>query len=164
MRIKFLYSLFFIASVVASAQITTTRMDQLKIGMSSNEVLKLLGSKPAAIADDTEFKLKQKGIEYTVVVGEGYLSGEEGKSYLKSVGTTSKLIKTISGLGVGSSIEDLWKAYSEKYKIQLNKATGNFREFTIEDEQNGTLLQFHLQNAIVTKIEIVSYNPEECFL
>lgn len=164
MKTSLIYGLFLLNSILASAQISTTRMNDLKIGMSSSEILKLQGNQPAAIADDTEFKLKHKGIEFTVFVGEGYLSTEEGSAYLKSIATTSKAIKTISGLGVGSSLDDLWKAYSDKYTILLNKSIDNLREFTIEDEQNGTRLSFSLKNEIVTKIEINSYNPEECFL
>jgi len=164
MKTNLLYCLFLINSLVVSAQITTTRMNEFKIGMSSSEVLKLQGSKPAAIADETEQKVKQKGVEYTVYVGKGYLSGEKDVSYLKSISTTSKAIKTISGLGIGNSLEDLWKAYSDKYTVYVNKATENTREFTIEDEENGTRLTFYLQKEIVIKIEINSYNPEECFL
>ena len=39
-------------STFSFAQISTTRMNELKIGMRPNEVMKFYGKKPAAIVDD----------------------------------------------------------------------------------------------------------------
>lgn len=39
-------------STFSLAQISTTRMNELKIGMRPNEVMKFYGKKPAAIVDD----------------------------------------------------------------------------------------------------------------
>lgn len=51
MRIKITLLGFFLLSVVGFGQISTTRMNELKIGMRPFEVLKLLGEEIAAIVD-----------------------------------------------------------------------------------------------------------------
>ena len=151
-------------SVIGFAQISTMRMNELKIGMRPSEVLKLSGNKPMAIADDNETKIALKGIDYTIEMRSGYLSKTENDTYLSSISTTSKNIKTLSGIGVGSSLDDLWKAYSSKYNVYLDKSNNNYREFKIDDKENGVIMNFNLKNEIVTKIELNSYNPEECTL
>lgn len=164
MRTKLALIGFIMFSAIGFAQISTMRMNELKIGMRPSEVMKLFGNKPMAIADDNETKISLKGIDYTIEIRSGYLSKTENDTYLSSISTTSKNIKTLSGIGVGSSLEDLWKAYSEKYNVFLNKSLDNYREFRIDDQENGTILLFQLRNEIVTKIELNSYNPEECTL
>ncbi len=164
MKTKYITYLLFCFSTFCFAQISTTKMNELKIGMRPAQIMKLLGSKPTAIADNNETNIKVNGINYTIYIQEGYLSKGEGDTYLGSISTTSKAIKTLSGVGVGSTVEDLWNAYSSKYNVFLNKSENNFREFRIQDEENGTMLIFELKNEIVTKININSYNPEECTL
>ena len=155
---------FFLLSIVGFGQISTTRMNELKIGMRPSEVLKLLGKKPAAIVDEGETKITLKGIDYTIEIRSGYLSKTENDTYLSSISTTSKNIKTLSGIGIGSTLEDLWKAYSSKYNVFLDKSNNNNREFRIDDRENGVILTFSLKNEIVTTIRLSSYNPEECTL
>ncbi len=164
MKTKYITYLLFCFSTFCFAQISTTKMNELKIGMRPAQIMKLLGNKPAAIADNNETNIKVNGINYTIYIQEGYLSKGEGDTYLGSISTTSKAIKTLSGVGVGNTVEDLWNAYSSKYNVFLSKSENNFREFRIQDEENGTMLIFELKNEIVTKININSYNPEECTL
>lgn len=164
MKTKYITYLLFCFSTFCFAQISTTKMNELKIGMRPAQIMKLLGNKPTAIADNNETNIKVNGINYTIYIQEGYLSKGEGDTYLGSISTTSKVIKTLSGVGVGSTVEDLWNAYSSKYNVFLSKPENNFREFRIQDEENGTMLIFELKNEIVTKININSYNPEECTL
>lgn len=164
MRIKITLLGFFLLSVVGFGQISTARMNELKIGMRPSEVLKLLGKKPAAIVDEGETNITLKGIDYTIEIRSGYLSKTENDTYLSSISTTSKNIKTLSGIGIGSTLEDLWKAYSSKYNVFLDKSNNNNREFRIDDRENGVILTFSLKNEIVTTIRLSSYNPEECTL
>ncbi len=89
---------FFLLSIVGFGQISTTRMNELKIGMRPSEVLKLLGKKPAAIVDEGETNITLKGIDYTIEIRSGYLSKTENDTYLSSISTTSKNIKTLSGI------------------------------------------------------------------
>ncbi|MBO6212442.1 hypothetical protein [Algoriella sp.] len=149
-------------STFSFAQISTTRMNELKIGMRPNEVMKFYGKKPAAIVDDYKKIITINGVNFTFSIGKGYLSKTENDSYLNSISTTSKNIKTLSGIGIGSTLDDLWKAYGAKYDIYLNKAEFDSREFRIQDAENATLLLFELKNEIVTEIILNSYNPEEC--
>lgn len=164
MRTKLALIGFLIFSGIGFAQISTMRMNELKIGMRPSEVMKLLGNKPMAIADNSETKITLKGIDYIIEIRSGYLSKTDNDTYLSSISTTSKNIKTLSGLGVGSSLEDLWKTYSSKYNVFLDRSDNNYREFRIDDKENGMILNFNLKNEIVTKIELNSYNPEECTL
>lgn len=164
MRTKALIFGLLLFSIIGNAQISTTRMNELKIGMRVSEILKLYGNKPAAIAEGYDIKITVKGIDYLVSIGNGYLSKNEQDVYINSISTKNKNLKTLSGLGVGSSLEDLWKAYSGKYNVLLSKSDQNMREFKIDDRDNGTLLNFKLKNEIVTEIELNSYNPEECAL
>ncbi|WP_413532557.1 hypothetical protein [Empedobacter brevis] len=164
MRTKIAFFGFFLLSIIGFAQISTTRMNELKIGMRPPEILKLLGKNPAAIADEGEMNITLKGINYTIELRSGYLSKTENDTYLSSISTASKNIKTLSGIGIGSSLEDLWKNYSSKYTIFLDKSNDDYREFRIDDKENGTILLFQLRNEIVTKMELNSYNPEECTL
>lgn len=164
MRTKIALLGFFLLSVVGFGQISTTRMNELKIGMRPSEVLKLLGNKPVAIADENETKITLRGIDFTIEIRSGYLSKTENDTYLSSISTRSKNIKTLSGIGIGSSLEDLWKAYSSKYNVLLDKSNNNNREFRIDDRENGVILSFSLKNEIVTTIGLSSYNPEECTL
>lgn len=164
MRTKLALIGFIMFSAIGFAQISTMRMNELKIGMRPSEMMKLFGNKPMAIADDNETKISLKGIDYNIEIRSGYLSKPENDTYLSYISTTSKNIKTLSGIGVGSSLEDLWKVYGEKYNVFLNKSLDNYREFRIDDRENGTILLFQLRNEIVTKIELNSYNPEECTL
>lgn len=164
MRTKITLLGFFLLSVVGFGQISTTRMNELKIGMRPFEVLKLLGKKIAAIVDEGETNVTLKGIDYTIEIRSGYLNKTENDTYLSSISTTSKNIKTLSGIGIGSTLEDLWKAYSSKYNVLLDKSNNNNREFRIDDRENGVILTFSLKNEIVTTIRLSSYNPEECTL
>ncbi|WP_314241536.1 hypothetical protein [Empedobacter tilapiae] len=164
MRTKIALLGFFLLSVVGFGQISTTRMNELKIGMRPSEVLNLLSNKPVAIADENETKITLKGIDYTIEIRSGYLSKTENDTYLSSISTRSKNIKTLSGIGIGSSLEDLWKVYSSKYNVLLDKSNNNNREFRIDDRENGVILTFSLNNEIVTTIGLSSYNPEECTL
>ncbi|MGV0753880.1 hypothetical protein [Empedobacter brevis] len=164
MKIRFTFLGFFLLSAFGFAQISTTRMNEFKIGMRPAEIMKLLGNKPVALANESEKNISLKGIHYTIYIGSGYLSKTEGDAYVNSISTSSKNIQTLSGIGVGSSLEDLWKVYSTKYNVFLNRSENNLREFRIDDKENGTILLFDLKNEIVTKITINSYNPEECFL
>ena len=164
MRTKIALLGFLLLSVVGFGQISTTRMNELKIGMRPSEVLKLLGNKPVAIADENETKITLREIDYTIEIRSGYLSKTENDTYLSSISTRSKNIKTLSGIGIGSSLEDLWKAYSSKYNVLLDKSNNNNREFRIDDRENGVILSFSLKNEIVTTIGLSSYNPEECTL
>lgn len=164
MKIRFTFLGFFLLSAFGFAQISTTRMNELKIGMRPFEVLKLLGEEIAAIVDEGETNVTLKGIDYTIEIRSGYLSKTENDTYLSSISTTSKNIKTLSGIGIGSTLEDLWKAYSSKYNVLLDKSNNNNREFRIDDRENGVILTFSLKNEIVTTIRLSSYNPEECTL
>ncbi len=164
MRTKITLLGFFFFSIIGFDQISTMRMYELKIGMRPSEILKLLGNKPVAIADESETNITLKGIDYIIEIRSGYLSKTENDTYLSSISTTSKNIKTLSGIGVGSSLDNLWYVYATKYNVLLNKSNNNYREFKIDDNENGVILTFYLSNEIVTKIELSTYNPEECTL
>lgn len=145
------------------AQISTTRMNKIKLEMKTPDFLKLFGQQPIAFVEDVEQKYTLNDVDYFVVIGRGFLSKNESDTYVRQIRTTSPKIKTLSNLGIGSSLEDLWKHY-HKYQIYIDKLNDNQRSFRIEDVENKSTLNFLLKNNKVIEIEVNSYNPEECFI
>ncbi|MEF9477634.1 hypothetical protein OWR28_07835 [Chryseobacterium sp. 1B4] len=81
--------------------------------------------------------------------------------------TTSKKFKTKSGIGVGSTRDDLINAYRNYPNFSVrpdwdknDKPVKDSGYFNIEDSQAGTLLSFKFVNNIVTEISV--YLNEGC--
>ena len=80
---------------------------------------------------------------------------------LYSITTTTPKIKTLSNVGVGSSLEDLWKAY-KNYNISIGniwdekteKYTTTERVFQLNDYEVGTAIYFYLRNDKVYEITV----------
>ena len=152
--------IFIILSSSLFAQITTTRMGHIKIGMRGKDIAEMHDRKTNYSLNN----LKHQGAILNVELNPGYLSKYEGDEYVTIISTQSKNLKTMSNIGVGNTLEDLWNTYHSKYTIDVSKEDEGLRTFTLEDAENGTRLLFDLKNNIIIKISIYSYNPEECFI
>lgn len=157
--------LLFAASIALSAQISTTRMNDLKLGMSLSEAESKLGH-PLELSKGEDnwgytTKISHKGAEFQVRFIEN--QNENGMTYysLYEVETTSSAVKTLSKIGVGSSLDDLWKAY-KNYSISIWKMwdektegySNTERVFQLQDNDASTVLYFYLRNDKVYKISL----------
>ncbi|SMC51202.1 hypothetical protein [Moheibacter sediminis] len=157
--------LLFAASLALSAQISTTRMNDLKLGMSLSEVESSLGKPLELTKGENDYgyvtKISHKGAEFSVRFIEN--QNESGMTYysLYEVETVSSAVKTISKIGIGSSLDDLWKAY-KNYSISVwkgwdentEKYSTTERVFQLQDNDAATVLYFYLRNDKVYKISL----------
>lgn len=158
-------TLLFSLAFLLNAQISTTRMNDLKLGMSLSEVESLLGKPMELTKGENEWgyvtRISHKGAEFSVRFVEN--QNESGMTYysLSEVETTSSAIKTLSKVGVGSNLDDLWKAY-KNYSISIWKMwddksesySTNERVFQLQDNDASTVLYFYLKNDKVYKISL----------
>lgn len=150
---------------ISFAQISTTRMNEIRIKNTLSEVEKALGQKLeiSKKLDDWLYKvtINDKGTEFQLSFTE--YTDESGKQIIElyEVSTQSKSIKTLSKLGVGSSIDDLWKAYKD-YNISIwnswdektEKYSTTERTFQLHDYDAGTALYFQIRNGVVYEISL----------
>lgn len=147
------------------AQISTTRMNEMRLNNTLQQVEKALGQKLeiTKTGDDWLFyvKVTDKGADFTLGFLESINESNSNELVLYEIKTNSSEIKTLSKLGVGSSIEDLWKAY-KNYNISVwqmwdeieDSNSKTDRVFNIQDHDAGTSLYFYLRNNKVYEIVI----------
>lgn len=156
------------ASSLIYSQISTTRVNDLKIGMKLSEVEKITNQKLELTKDENDWLYMQdvdyKGLKLNLGFMEMIDENEQSTFQLYEISTTSTQVKTLSKLGVGNSLEDLWKAY-KNYNIsvwnqwdeKIEKYSTNERVFQIDDFDTSTALYFYLKEGKVYKIS-VSFN------
>ncbi len=162
-KILLLFLLFMIQ--FSFGQISTTRMNEMRIKSTLPEVEKALGQKLeiSKKLDDWLYKVtvNDKGSEFELSFTE--YTDENGKQIIElyEITTKSTSIKTLSKLGVGSSLDDLWKAY-KNYNISIwnswdektEKYSTTERIFQLHDYDAGTALYFQLRNGVVYEISL----------
>lgn len=166
-KLNLIFILLFVGDCVFS-QISTTRMNDLRLEMKLSEVEQVI-KKPIELSkNDTEWgyvaTIDYNGSIIKLIFSE--FSDENGNiSFrLNQLETTSTKIKTLSKLGIGNSIDDLWKAYKnytvsvwKEWDMQTEKYSETNRIFQLIDTDAGTVLNFFLQNNKVYKITL-GYN------
>ncbi len=163
---KILYTvLLFPVTILLNAQISTTRMNDLKLGMTLSEAESKTGQSLELSKGEEDWayntKIIQKGTEFILRFIEN--SGDDDSIHysLYEIETSSENIKTLSKIGVGNTLDDLWKAY-KNYNISVWKSwdseteTYSEREriFQLEDLDAGTVLYFYLRNNKIYKISL----------
>lgn len=157
--------LIFSAFLSLNAQISTTRMNDLRLGMSLTEVESALGKPLELTKGENDWgyvtTVSHKGADFFVRFTEN--QNESGMTYysLYEVETTSIAVKTLSKIGIGSSLDDLWKAY-KNYSISVwkgwdektEKYSTTERVFQLQDNDASTVLYFYLRNDKVYKISL----------
>lgn len=165
---KFFTLAFLTFSLAAFAQISTTRMNEMRINNTLAEVEKALGRKLeiAKKVDDYFYtiKINDKGSDFNLSFAE--MVDDQGRTYyaLYEISTKSPNIKTLSKIGVGSSLEDLWKAY-KTYNISIwnswdetpDKYSTKNRTFQLSDYDAGTVIYFELENDKVIEVTLSLY-------
>lgn len=160
---KYLFSLFLVVASLSFAQISTQRMNDIRLRTKLSEVEKTVGQKLelAKKMDDWLYKttVSHKGAE--LELGFNQFTDENGQVRIElyEISTTSTAIKTLSKVGVGSSLDDLWKAY-KNYSVSIwstwdektEKYSTTERVFQLNDNDEGNALYFYLRNGVVYQI------------
>ena len=171
MKKLFVFSLLFCFSFIwGQKSISTIRIGDIRINDSVQSIEKKLGIKLKIKAPTEEYGLHTAMImQYDVPVKLSFYKSEYKNkiSYsLSSISTKSAALKTISGMGVGNTYEELFNIYKDKnFEVYSNYENKKLRYFIIDDvdEKNGlyTSLTFTMENGIVIEVTI-SYNEGDC--
>jgi hypothetical protein len=157
----------FVAGIALQAQVSTTRINDIKLGMSKTELEKAIGQKIKLQLNengypDGESTVVSKGITYKVVFSSDGESGNNFKVY--TVKSSDSSLKTLSGIKIGSSLDELLSKYKnlnisiyDGYEDKSGNRTKAFRYFNVEDYDAGTILQFKLVNGKVSSFDVM-YN------
>ncbi|MBO6212443.1 hypothetical protein [Algoriella sp.] len=170
---KLLFMTAFVAAIFLQAQVSTTRINDIKLGMKLTELEKLTGQKFKLKLNeygypDGDLTIVSKGITYKV----GFMSNGEDASptnlTVYTIKSSDSSLKTLSGIKIGSSLDELISKYKnlnisiyDGYDDKTDKRTKAFRYFNIEDQDSGSMLQFYLVNDKVTSFDVM-YNDEGC--
>lgn len=160
--------LFFMAMMTISAQngeLTTLRIGGFKYQMSLKEV-KEISEKPLYnVKNEYDADSKMATYKGQKILLEGinmYEGAIESDLKVYSLSTKSPLFKTKSGLGVGSTKEQLFQTYKDypnfsvgqRWDMKTEKISTSETYFSLEDTTTGTTLQFILKDNIVTEVMV----------
>lgn len=160
----------FVTGIALQAQVSTTRINDIKLGMKLTELEKLTGQKFKIKLNeygypDGDITIVSKGITYKIGLTT---NGEEGAGSstltVYTIKSSDSSLKTLSGIKVGSTLDELLSKYKnlnisiyDGYDDKTDKRTKAFRYFNIEDQDTGSTLQFYLVNDKVTSFDVM-YN------
>jgi len=159
---------FGMMSAQENFELSTLRIGPFKIFMSKTEAEKIAGTKLYAEGDKKN-NVKYNGETIQIDIFDQYVN--EANPSVPSVSymtTTSKKFKTKSGIGIGSTRDDLINAYRNyssfsvrpEWDDTMQKPVKDAGYFTLEDSQAGTQLTFKLVNNTVVEISV--YLNEGC--
>ncbi|MGB6082932.1 hypothetical protein [Moheibacter sp.] len=162
---KIFLLIFFLLIQYSFGQISTTRMNEIRLQSSLADIENALGQKLDLSKKLEEWfystKVTHKGSEFLLNFSEYSDENNQMKIQLFEISTQSASVKTLSNIGVGSSLEDLWKAY-KNYNISIwrlwddksEKYSTTERVFQLNDYEAGTALYFYLRNDKIYKITL----------
>lgn len=166
---KILFIAAFVVGIASQAQVSTTRINDVKLGMKLSELEKLTGQKFKLKLNeygypDGDLTIVSKGVTYKVgLTLNGESAGQETLT-IYSIKSSDSTLKTLSGIKIGSSLDELISKYKnlnieifDGYDENTEKRTKAFRYFNVEDYDAGTLLQFKLVNDKVVSFDVM-YN------
>lgn len=146
--------------------ISNLRIGEFKLMMKESDAV-ALARKPLQVPSESNRYQGTTIVKYNnelinVTLGEHYTDVQNGNSMsITELSTKSAKFKTRSGIGVGSSREELWNTYKDLSRIEIFKpydADGERietdRNFSIFDEDAGTMLTFVLRNNKVIEIRV----------
>jgi hypothetical protein len=143
--------------VMFAQKISTSKFGDISYNMSQKQVAAFSPTKLATY-DVNNPELPE---EYVAINGVHYhityyknMKSKQFEVYM--VSSTSDKLSTLSGIKVGSTLDDLWNNY-KKYDISIQQVevddeTKSNRMFTINDTDNGCNLGFYLKNNKIVKI------------
>lgn len=158
----------------AQAQITTGRINDIKLNKTQEEIEKTIGQKLKLKSDEYDWlsyaEINHKGIQ--LKLGFVKLTTEEGtaENYtLYEIRTSSPNIKTLSGIGVGNSLDDLWNTYKKDFNLSvwflwdddIQDISKKKRMFELTGLEEYTVIRFYLDNDKITEI-VVAVSEDGC--
>lgn len=168
MKIKLLLFTFF-SFISLQAQVSTTRINEFRLGMKKSEIEKIIG-KSISIKLNEGYPIEAshmvyKGIVYEVNFTKSYDDkGNELNDFtLYSILSADRTLKTLSGISIGSSFDEVINKYkNNNISIYDSWEEGGSRDktkrmFSINDYDEGTQLILTIKNGKVTEF-YVSYN------
>lgn len=164
-----LFILALIVGITTQAQVSTTRINDIKLGMKLSELEKLTGQKFKLKLNeygypDGDLTIVSKGITYKVGLTQNGESNGVNNLTIYMIKSSDSSLKTLSGIKIGSTLDELLSKYKnlnieifDGYDEKTEKRTKAFRYFNIEDYDNASILQFYLVNDKVVSFDVM-YN------
>lgn len=171
MKTKTFALLLFLSSIYSFAQtnfdISTLRIGPFTLNMNAEAADKIAGKK--LFVDERNYApnhINYYGEIVSVTLYETYQSeNEERKRHIANIATSSRKFRTKSGLGVGSTKDQLIDAYRgfssfSVYPGWNDDGTANKSEsfFTLTDNDANTVLSFRMKDSTVVEVSV--YNDE----
>ncbi|MFA7616666.1 MAG: hypothetical protein WCY16_08830 [Weeksellaceae bacterium] len=172
---KTLFSLLFTLLLLSSqAQITTGRINDVRLNKTLEEIEQTIGQKLKLKSDEYDWlsyaEISHKGIQ--MKLGFVKRTNEEGTSenfILYEIRTSSHNIKTLSGIGVGSNLDDLWNTYKKDFNLsvwflyddEIQDISKKKRMFELTGLEEYTVIRFYLDNDKITEI-VISISEDGC--
>lgn len=153
-----LIPLFLLLSIWVTAQkVSTTAFGDIQMTLSDWQVNQLVKDK-LLVLDVSEPEMPNQniqvnGVDYHIIYFKNLRTKKLSIMYVSSESTK---LKTLSGIGIGSSVNELWQKY-KNYHIAYASNGGNEKTFTLYDHDHQTELQFIVKNQKVTKITLFNY-------
>jgi len=160
-----LFALLFLS---VQAQITTGRINDIRLNKTLDEIERTLDQKLKLKPDEYDWmsytEINHNGIQMQL----GFIkrSNEEGTSedyILYEIRTSSPNVKTLSGIGVGNGIDDLWNTYKKDFNLsvwfiyddEIQDISKKKRIFELIGIEEYTAIRFYLDNEKITEIVVL---------
>lgn len=154
--------------------ISTLRIGPFTVFMKDKAAEKFTNSKLVVYNGPNEYNKKNKVNYNGEIIGISIMetwddAGEKQQGYqIYSLSTTSKKFRTKSGMGVGSTKDELLETYknypnfsvSQIWDEKTEKLSSSMSSFVLTDNDSGTNLSFTLINNVVTEVSV--YMNEGC--
>ncbi len=154
--------------------ISTLRIGDYTVFMKDKDVEKVFKSKLQSFTGEDEYmktnKVNYLGevIEIQIMQDYDATGNSEGSYKIYSLMTKSKKFKTKSGMGVGSTKDQLIDAYrnypnfsvTQMWDEKTGKSSTTRSNFDLTDLDAGTILSFSMINNVVTQVSV--YMNEGC--
>lgn len=149
-------------------EVSTLRIGPFKMFMDKTEAEKLSGMKLKLSDGESKNTVKYNGEIILVDIYERYVDEKNPNALsVYGISTKSKKFKTKSGLGVGSTKDEVINAYKNYSSFSAYPAWNDKGEklknesyFILNDDDAGTMLSFRFLNNIVTEMSV--YMNEGC--
>ena len=171
-KLTFLFTLIFFGMISAQEnfELTTLRIGAYKIFMKADDAEKLAQKKLQIFEEwEKSNSVSVNGEKIEIKLQNTYISEKEpSKLAIYSLSTKSAKFRTKSGIGVGSTKDELIVAYKNYPNFSVHQGWDDKGEnrsktisyFNLSDSDAATELSFKLENNIVTEVSV--YINEGC--